>query len=126
MKGYHINMNNKFLFRHDFFLLSLLFFPFSAVVTELKNPYNNLFKKVIQIFLALSMGMFVHLWLYMFIITNFYLIVAFLLISAVGTLLIISSFFKEFSKTEKLLLVPYLLFIIYWWSICFIRFIYYK
>ena len=89
MKGYHINMNNKFLFRHDFFLLSLLFFPFSAVVTALKNPYNNLFKKVIQIFLALSMGMFVHLWLYMFTITNFYLIVAFLLISAVGTLLII-------------------------------------
>ena len=37
-------MNNKFLFRHEFFLLSLLFFPFSVVVTALKNPYNNLFK----------------------------------------------------------------------------------
>lgn len=99
-------MNNKFLFRHDFFLLSLLFFPFSAVVTELKNPYNNLFKKVIQIFLALSMGMFVHLWLYMFTITNFYLIVAFLLISAVGTLLIISSFLKNFQKQKNYCLFP--------------------
>ena len=93
-------MNNKFLFRHEFFLLSLLFFPFSVVVTALKNPYNNLFKKVIQIFLALSIGMFVHLWLYMFTITNFYLIAAFQLISAVGTILIISVLFKGFSKTS--------------------------
>lgn len=119
-------MNNKILFKDEFLILSLLFFPFSVIVTTLKNPYNNFFKKAIQIFLALLIGMFLHLWLYMFTITNFYLIAAFQLISAVGTLLIISAFFKEFSKTEKLLLVPYLLFIIYCWSIYFIKFIYYK
>lgn len=108
-------MNNKILFKDEFLILQLLFFPFSVIVTTLKNPYNNLFKKTIQIFLALLIGFLVHLWLYVFTKINIYFFTIFQLISIIGTLIIIGYLFKDFSKRAKLLIILYLLFIIYWW-----------